>query len=129
VYFYPRPDARCTAEAGAFRDSYPKFAESARSRGDKLRLGRVTQRLATNAASLQDSATPTGSEAKVWSLAVDGIIQQGDYVVDKRGIVRYVSRRSSSDAPRQGGADGARLGCGEDGASKPYGPNGRRGPL
>jgi peroxiredoxin Q/BCP len=95
VYFYPKDRTPgCTAEAGAFRDSYPKFAE----------LGAEVVGISSDSVdSHKGFASECGLPFKILSDA-DGEVRRKygvsstmglipgrvTYVIDRRGIVRYV---------------------------------------
>jgi thioredoxin-dependent peroxiredoxin len=95
VYFYPKDRTPgCTAEAGAFRDSYPRFAE----------LGAEVVGISSDSVdSHKGFASECGLPFKILSDA-DGKVRRKygvsstmglipgrvTYVVDRRGIVRYV---------------------------------------
>ena len=127
VYFYPKDRTPgCTAEAGAFRDSYPKFAE----------LGAEVVGISSDSVdSHKGFANECGLPFRILSDA-DGEVRRKygvsssmgmipgrvTYVVDKSGIVRYIFS-SQLQATRHVKEALMALGsvADEGGASKPYG--------
>jgi peroxiredoxin Q/BCP len=95
VYFYPKDNTSgCTAEAGAFRDSYPKFAEL----GAEV-VGISSDAVESHKGFAEDCRLPfrilsdtDGEVRKSFGVPSSmGIIPgRVTYVIDKDGIVRHI---------------------------------------